>query len=91
MKTLIVVMCALIGMSVGCAAKDYPILHPDQQEATKKDYPCGLHAYQYQVVMPVDSWDYDYMLVRDGHYYRVKKVCCPEGYSPNYDRPGFCR
>jgi len=85
MKKLIALL-----MLVGCSQKDYPILHPDKQKETAKDYPCGINLYQYQVVVPVDSHDYDYILNQDGHFYRVKKVCCPEGYTPSPAHPGYC-
>jgi hypothetical protein len=68
MKTFIV-MCALAGMSAGCAAKDYPILHP-----SGKEWACGYHANLYRVR-------------RDN---KVVEVCCDEGYSPDYSRPGSC-
>lgn len=78
----------MVGL-VSCSQQDYPILHPDKQKDTAKDYPCGLRLNQYQVVMPVGSHDYDYILQEGDHFYRVKKVCCPEGYTPSA-YPGYC-
>lgn len=69
MKKLIAML-----MLVSCSERDYPILHPENQAATKADYPCGLHLDPYKVV-------------RDG---KTTTVCCPEGYAPWLSQPGYC-
>jgi hypothetical protein len=78
MKKLL--LCAML---FGCGEKDMAVLHPKGE-----GWECGYHAYQYQVVVSPESHDYDYMLHEGDHYYRVKKTCCPEGFTPAY-KSGF--
>lgn len=66
MKALISVMMACVIMT-GCSAEKFPILHPEKQKDTAKDYPCGIHADPYKVA-------------RNG---KVVQVCCPDGYHPS--------
>lgn len=66
MKTLVSIML-ICAMMMGCSEKDYPILHPDKQKDTAKDYPCGIH-------------DDPYNVARNG---KVVQICCPDGYRPS--------
>lgn len=86
----IVAFAILFFASIGCSQQDFPVLHPEVQKP--QDYPCGLNMDQYQVVMPPETIDdYDYVMhTNDNHHYKVKKICCPEGYRPWISQPGYC-